>query len=227
MSRVFSRVALAVSFMTALSACQSDADETETPDGGGGGETGGGGGGGETGGGGGEIAGGSGGEIGSGGAPTCADYTRDPIVLGGSRSAGECLGACRFDLTIEADELADSDVACDLVRLTMCESPAGEPCVENVGTLTPAAHVLARSAAAAVLDVSLDAQYGCPGCADGLVHSLDLRRDGEETNHRYELEDRPESLAPADDLVQGLIEALRSCTDSALVEVRAGCVVIP
>jgi hypothetical protein len=219
MSRVFSRVALAVSFMTALPACQSDADEPETPDGGGGGETGGGGG--ETGG------GGSGGEIASGGAPTCADYTRDPIVLGGSRSAGECLGACRFDLTIEADELADSAVACDLVRLTMCESPAGEPCVENVGTLTPAAYVLARSAAAAVLDVSLDAQYGCPGCADGLVHSLDLRRDGEETNHRYELEDRPESLAPADDLVQGLIEALRSCTDSAHVEVRAGCVAIP
>jgi hypothetical protein len=207
---------------TGLSGCQADAEDSEAPvadaGGGGGGEPVGGGGGEPVGGGGGEPVGGGGGT-----APACADRDRDPIVRGGALEFGECFGACSFELLVAEQDTTDGAVLCDVVELTVCEYAGGETCTVNAGVLTPAAHRAAREAAAALVGVPLEPQYACPGCADGAVRRVDLTRDGEETSHRYELDDRPEALAPADDLVQGLIEALRACTSSPLVEVGADC----
>ena len=152
----------------------------------------------------------------------CPDRSRDPIVAGGRRSFGECLGDCWFDLSV--GEAADGGEACDTVALRICEPGGGACRVTNTGVLTGEGHAAARALAGALVDVPLEPRYGCPDCADGGAGVVTLLRDGQLTEHEYELGEPPAVLAAAAVWTQSLIDALRTCRSGAVVDVGPGCV---
>ncbi|MCB9553322.1 MAG: hypothetical protein H6705_15865 [Myxococcales bacterium] len=151
----------------------------------------------------------------------CVDQSRDPIVLGGSRSFGECLEGCvsRLSLGIPAD-----GAMCDRVTLEVCDNNFDGFCSVHEGTLSPEAHAAARGVAQMLAGVALDERYGCPDCADGGASAVILLRAGARSEHTYETGNPPAVLAEADALVSGLIDALRRCEATALVSPDPGCV---
>ena len=156
----------------------------------------------------------------------CADLTRETIILSGGVSYGECLEGCVSTLTIAATSLNRAP-PCDEVKLVVCDNGAGGPCTEHGGTLTVAAHDLARRLAADLVGVALMPEYGCPDCADGGASTLDLSRQGAHSSHRYETSNPPAELVDADAFVQGLIQSLRGCASTVNVDVLRGCVPRP
>ncbi|MFZ4739359.1 MAG: BPTI/Kunitz-type proteinase inhibitor domain-containing protein, partial [Bradymonadia bacterium] len=152
----------------------------------------------------------------------CDDLSRDSIVLGGELSYGECLEGCRSTLVIAATSLNRAP-PCDEVVLTVCDNDPGAPCTEHRGILTPDAHAQARTAARALVGVNLMEVYGCPDCADRGARTLELVRDGVSSTHRYEAAQAPVELSDADALVRALIQDLRACESSHVVDVLPGC----
>ncbi len=159
------------------------------------------------------------------GAPQgCFERGRDPIVVGGERTFGECLEGCNSTLTIDPSPL-DVEGACDVVVLSVCDNDGPNPtCTEHPGTLTALGHGRARAIAGGLVAVGLEARYGCPDCADGGASRVTLRRLGAVSEHVYEFGNPPPELVDADGLVQGLIDALRRCEDSPDITVDPGCV---
>ncbi len=153
---------------------------------------------------------------------TCPDNSRDMIVLGGSRSFGFCAGSsCVSNLSIVPSAIAMPG-ACDGVQLEVCGHDDSE-CSTHIGTLTTAGHNQARAVAAELENVSLRSVYGCPDCADGGASTVQLQRLEDVSSHTYDFSGPPEELRAADTFVQGLIDSLRQCRSSALIEVSEGC----
>ncbi len=147
----------------------------------------------------------------------CANRSRDPILTGGGRRFGECLGECSFQIEVEPAE------GCDQVRLEVCAYGGGGCPRSNLGMLTEAGHTRVRALAAELAEVELSPRYGCPDCADGGSGLLRLRRRGELTEHEYEFGNPPPELAAAAAWAQGLVDALNSCVSNADVVVAPDC----
>ncbi|MCA9556628.1 MAG: hypothetical protein KC933_41780, partial [Myxococcales bacterium] len=81
----------------------------------------------------------------------CPDQSRNPIVLGGGNSFGECIGDCVFRLTLSASAV-DALGACDEAVLEVCSHDANVRCAWQTGTLTRAGHDRIRAVAAALAD---------------------------------------------------------------------------
>ncbi|MCA9548352.1 MAG: hypothetical protein KC613_28305, partial [Myxococcales bacterium] len=152
----------------------------------------------------------------------CEDLSRDPIVLGGALTFGECLQGCNATLTIRETDL--NVTPCDRVLLEVCDNGPDGPCTRHLGVLTPDAHDRARAIARALLRNELQPRYGCPDCADGGASTVRLMRQGVDSSHVYEAGNPPAVLGDADTLVQGLIRDLRQCQVSALVSPDPNCV---
>lgn len=149
----------------------------------------------------------------------CDGTDRDDVILVASKSFGMCAGECISNLDIEA---GNGDGACDTAILTV----SGWDAVitrENIGTLTPAGHALARSLAAALVGETLDETYGCPDCADGGASSVTLAREGELSMHQYEYSNPPDALVAVDEFTMALITALDTCTDSDNIVMSSEC----
>jgi hypothetical protein len=141
----------------------------------------------------------------------CMDAQRDDIVAGGGRSFGECIGECRFTLTIAAAAI------CDRAVLEICSWDREERCRLLDGGLTEAGHLQARGLALELEGVRLQERYGCPDCADGGASQLRLIRNGVESTHEYEFGNPPDVLAEHDRFIQGTIDALQNCEETDFV----------
>ena len=151
----------------------------------------------------------------------CQITAQETAILSGRNSFGMCLGQCVFDVTLLPS--AAGVPGCDRARLEVSER-GGAPLVRtNTGVLTPEAHALARSLAAALSGVSLQDGYGCPDCADGGASQITLSRAGTITSHLYEYSNPPAALVGADELVQSILSGLRACQSNQHVVVDSNC----
>ena len=134
-------------------------------------------------------------------------------LLAGGWSFGECLGACKTDLSIDDQSVAVAVTGWD-----------GTSYHTGAGSLTAAGQSAVAEVGQALAWAQLDPTYGCPDCADGGASYVTLKRMGVESTHAYEYHHAPEVLAAADALIAAVIDALLSCTGTADVAVSNGCV---
>ena len=134
-----------------------------------------------------------------------------PALTVAQNSFGECMEGCVSSLTFSDSETE----GCRAARYTRCDTTAGEICsMDNSGILTALGHARVVAAAAELLGVTLEDVYGCPDCADGGATKLSLRRDGTVCATVYEFHNPPDELVTADDLIQGIMQALNACTST-------------
>jgi hypothetical protein len=151
----------------------------------------------------------------------CLETTFSPMIKGGGRSFGMCIGDCDFDVYIEPGA---AEEMCERVVLDVCDSRGDTGCRQkNMGNLTPLGQTKATGFAAELLGVELQKVYGCPDCADGGASQLTIRRDGKEIEIEYEWRNPPDILKKADAFTQGIIDALYSCVSNKDIEVDADC----
>ncbi|MCA9556844.1 MAG: BPTI/Kunitz domain-containing protein, partial [Myxococcales bacterium] len=71
-----------------------------------------------------------------GAADVCVEQNYDFIVLGGSRTFGECISGCNSQLALMRS--ADDPAGCDAAQVEVCDNGPGSPCTQHLGRLTPA-----------------------------------------------------------------------------------------
>lgn len=158
---------------------------------------------------------------------SCLDRDRSFLLLEARRDFGLCRGPCRHRLTVEGPSAAGPP-ACDQVELVVRDAGRGPPLAVNTGTLTPLGHAAVRDRAEQLANTRIPERHGCPGCDDGGVATLRIRRGGATTLARYELGRPPEVLRAADALMQDrLLDALRTCRANRWVEIGPDCRPIP
>lgn len=142
-------------------------------------------------------------------------YFADPPVrlVSAGWSFGFCIGGCVGEVALAGTELhyVVSDPQDESVYL------------DTTATLTEAGQQELTSALAELHDVSLDERYGCPDCADGGASFVTLSRNGDTSTHTYEYGNPPPVLDALDTLLDELIDAIESCSSTALVEIPKGC----
>lgn len=148
---------------------------------------------------------------------TSADDTKPPErleLVAGGWSFGFCHGACRGVLTFDGNT----------VQYTISSREPGEPpYLENAGVLTEQGRDELRSTVAALRGVMLQAQYGCPDCADGGAAYVRLARDGEVSTHIYEFGNPPPALSTLDAQITALMDALETCKKTERIDIEPGC----
>ena len=136
-----------------------------------------------------------------------------------------CVGTrCDFDLTVDfASQGAPAELlidGCNRLR---------EDCGVHVGALTAAGRNTAAELRAALLATPLEAEYDCPGCADGMIYGVYLpATTAAEAGslHRYDperLDNLPRALREAHSFLEGVRTAVRTCTPSEHVELHGSC----
>lgn len=138
---------------------------------------------------------------------SCASVATGPVILSAGKTFGECMGNCRFNVTLDAS----SNVGCITASLTVCEQPETVCAAPNTGTLTPAGQAKAAGLAAELMGVTLDEVYGCPDCADGGASQASFRFGEKVVEVSYEYGNPPELLARVDRFTKGLLDALITC----------------
>lgn len=139
------------------------------------------------------------------------------VLVDGGNQFGECLGACRFQITFQPTAL----------QLVVSDYGASEDMAVNYGTLTDAGQAALASLDDALASSTLQDVYGCPDCDDGGASWVRLSRVGATTDHRYETGNPPAELADYDAFLQDVITALRTCSDSSNIVVDTDCEIIP
>ena len=134
-------------------------------------------------------------------------------VLGGGSSFGECMGACKADLTLDGAAIRVVRSGWDDTIYT-----------DNTGVLTTAGLDQSVTLAEALIGVELLAVYGCPDCADGGAKYATLLLDGVPSTHAWEFPDTPPALQDVDLFLFEVMDALLSCTLNALVTPDIDCV---
>jgi hypothetical protein len=139
-----------------------------------------------------------------------------PEVVSYELSYGECQGPCGFRITRDADtvslEVEDADREVEpIVRTTVLTDAGIEAWDDGASTMG-----------------GLKAVYGCPGCLDGGVVEVVISHpdDGETSTHQWERDAPPAEAEAFDAVGMELIEALRGCGTSDLVEDLADCMPI-
>jgi hypothetical protein len=151
-------------------------------------------------------------------APACASNevtnpTPTNRVTKAGWSFGFCLGACRGDLSIDADRL----------DYRMRDRAGEETLLANAGSLTDSGRARLAELATALGATPLQDVYGCPDCADGGAAYLELQRPAGLSTTRYEYRQPPPSLQALDDFLAQVIEALQTCAATSAVQLDAGC----
>jgi hypothetical protein len=95
--------------------------------------------------------------------------------------------------------------------------------IDNAGTLTSDGLAQLEDLEADLADLALEPVYGCPDCADGGGMTVDRRQDDGTASTDYPWGSPPEELEDLDVLFFEILEALRSCTASSLVEIDSSC----
>ncbi len=138
----------------------------------------------------------------------------DWYVAGGGSSFGECFGACKRDVTLDAAGNAH----------LLITGWAEDTYADNTGQLTGGGMAEAYELAVMLEAVDLEKVYGCPDCADGGASRADLMRGGVASSHTYEYGDPPAELKAVDVFVKDVIDALSSCIASTRVQPAEDCV---
>lgn len=133
-------------------------------------------------------------------------------IVAASLEYGLCAGYCKTAIAVDGEE----------VVATLSSREDLSP-LENRGRLTANAQGQLDDMAFDLADRELRPRYGCPGCADGGISSIELRVGDDVSAHQYEHERPPEALAAINALVDDIIEALSTCESNARVQVSAGC----
>lgn len=136
-----------------------------------------------------------------------------PSLVGAGWSFGFCLGYCRADLAVEGNDLV----------LTGSDREV-ETLYANRGTLTSGGVAALEDSLGALEDVSFEAVYGCPDCADGGAAYLELSRNGVTERIAMEFSNPPDVLVELYSLTASLMAGLETCRSNDLVEVAADCV---
>lgn len=148
----------------------------------------------------------------------CESSATDTILMGAENSFGMCSSHCLRSLSIKHGTTSGS---CHTVTLDV--STRGSFEFSNRASLTKAGDALARSLTENLVDLPLDARYGCPDCADGGASRVTMTRQGVESSHSYEYSHPPAELAPLDEFVQGLFTALLACESAEHLELAELC----
>ena len=143
-----------------------------------------------------------------------------PTIVGGGFSFGMCLGYCLTDL-----ELAGADVLLTRSAWPGLDEEELEPVVVE-GALTGEGEAALADAARGLVGVVLRDTYGCPDCADGGSGWVIVRDAAGQRRSKFEYFNPPPELATVDELLRGVIDALRTCTSNVVVTVEAACVVV-
>jgi len=95
--------------------------------------------------------------------------------------------------------------------------------VDNTGTLTETGLARLGDIEVDLAEVVLEPVYGCPDCADGGGMTVTRRQDGDVASSDYPWGDPPEELEHLDALFFEILEALRSCSATTVVEIDSDC----
>ncbi len=143
---------------------------------------------------------------------TCEE---DMALLSAGKSFGECWGPCLW-------ELAVSGMALHLVVSNWDETTEAD----TTATLTADGEADLCSAVTSLVGTTLDEIYGCPDCADGGASFATLSREGTESEHTWEYQQAPWDLVPLDALINEMLDAMGTCTDTSRVTIDAGCTAV-
>lgn len=144
---------------------------------------------------------------------TGPDATEVTLISGGY-SFGECIGACRWELTLEGDDA------------TLTVSDWGdEPALHTAdGTFTTAGMEELALILGDLQGVELQETYGCPDCDDGGEAHAMLDRGLVEPLHSWPMGEPPTVLEDLDDFILGTIDDLSDCKETDELAPSEDCV---
>lgn len=134
-------------------------------------------------------------------------------------SFGLCTGWC----TTVANPLSSGEVDGELVN-NMDDSFQ-----ENDIALSAAGQDALAEAEDVLRGELLDATYGCPGCDDGPIRSVEIENDAGTVVLEWEpgFDDLPRGLELLDPVADAVIDGIRSCEEDPLVALPSDCAGTP
>lgn len=135
-------------------------------------------------------------------------------LLSGGYQFGECLGACKSEVTFAAN----------VVTLTISDWGDEAPLHIGSATLTQTGQADLDRIMTGLTDQELEQTYGCPDCDDGGETHATILRGAEESIHRWETGEPPVVLEDLDDFIMDTIDDISDCKSTEELEPAAGCI---
>lgn len=135
-----------------------------------------------------------------------------PHLQGAEDWFGECVGECRYLLSVDKGGVTLSIRDWD-----------GTIHRENDGDLTAEGRRTLSELEAALDLTDLPAEHGCPDCDDGGGTRLRFKQDGEPQVFAYEFGRPPDALADLDAWTRAIHTALRTCEPTPDIDPAVDC----
>lgn len=140
--------------------------------------------------------------------PTPGDHE----IVSVASSFGECGGPCIQTVVFEP-----------ALSLTIEDWGGGAPLAVQSGSFTTEGLGELDEVDRTLDPESLEAQYGCPDCADGGAMTLVVDHAGFRSEHTWEFANPPDELVQVDTLFHHVRDALEACEPTVWVTPAAGC----